>query len=245
MKECVSRYGDAEKNGDYRSRLLVLPNGGGLKAGMLFFGYVKAIGDKGCFVSLSSQYDIRVELSELSDEKVVDVHQRFPENKLVMGRLLTQKIKPNNPTVRLFDGSLRESVVLYGYQFNFDTLKIGLTVGGFVSGYTKGNAIVGLQACKYRGIISPQNHQSGHSATDPLEKIFPLGMHLQCKIIAFETEPKLLIKLSTLEKHFKMYQGVADALHNEDSERVFALLESVKSLNSKYEQQQNQKTNEK
>lgn len=67
MKECVSRYGDAEKNGDYRSRLLVLPNGGGLKAGMLFFGYVKAVSDKGCFVSLSSLYDIRVELSELSD----------------------------------------------------------------------------------------------------------------------------------------------------------------------------------
>jgi len=86
----------------------------------------------------------------------------------VIGRLLTEKIKPNNPSVRLFDGSLRESVVLYGYQLNFDTLRVGLTVSGFVSGYTKGNAIVSLQACKYRGIIAPQNHQGDHIATDPL-----------------------------------------------------------------------------
>lgn len=96
------------------------------------------------------------------------MYQRFPENKLVVGRLLTEKIKPNNPSVRLFDGSLRESVVIYGYQLNFDTLKVGVTVSGTVTGYTKGNAIVGLKACKYRGIISPQNHKGGHLATDPL-----------------------------------------------------------------------------
>lgn len=31
-----------------------------------------------------------------------------------------------------------------------------------------------------------------------------------------------------------MYEGVADVLQNDDSKRVAALLESVKSLNSKY-----------
>lgn len=63
IKECIARYGEVEKNGDYRSRLLVLPNGGGLKAGMLFFGYVKAVSDKGCFVTLAKGYDVRVELA--------------------------------------------------------------------------------------------------------------------------------------------------------------------------------------
>lgn len=54
-----------------------MPNGGGLKVGMLFFGYVKSISDKGCFISMSSHYDIRVELSELSDERVIDMHKQF------------------------------------------------------------------------------------------------------------------------------------------------------------------------
>jgi transcriptional accessory protein Tex/SPT6 len=107
---------------------MVIPNGGGLKAGMLFFGYIKAVSQNGCFVSLSSDYDIRVEISELSDSKVIDLHKQFPENKLVFGRLITEKIKPNNPNIKLFDGSLRESVVKYGYQLNFDTLHKGMTV---------------------------------------------------------------------------------------------------------------------
>lgn len=62
-----------------------------------------------------------------------------------------------------------------------------------------------------------------------------MGTKLRCKIIAFETDPKLLIKLSTLEKHFNMYPDES-ALHNEDAERTESLLESVKELNHKYEQ---------
>jgi len=42
-----------------------------------------------------------------------------------------------------------------------------------------------------------------------------------------------------------MYQGVDDVLHNDDSQRVAELLESVRSLNSKYEQQQSKKASEK
>lgn len=164
MKECVSRYSEAEKNGDYRSRLLLMPNGGGLKVGMLFFGYVKSISDKGCFIVLGNHYDIRVEISELSDDRVVDMHKQFYENKLVFGRLIAEKHKPNDPNLKLFDGSLRESVVKYGYQLNFDTLKVGLTVEGKVTGYTKGNALISLDGCKYRGIMSLQNYNNSEES---------------------------------------------------------------------------------
>ncbi len=41
--------------------MLVIPNGGSLKPGMLFFGYVKAVTEKGCFISVGYNYDIRVE----------------------------------------------------------------------------------------------------------------------------------------------------------------------------------------
>lgn len=34
---------------------------------MVIFGYVKTFSDKGCFVSVSSDYEVRIELSELSD----------------------------------------------------------------------------------------------------------------------------------------------------------------------------------
>lgn len=144
IKECIKRYGEVEKNGDYRSRMLVLPNGGGLKPGMLFFGYVKTVGDKGCFVTLSRNYDVRVDLGELSDDKVPDANKQFYDHKLVFGRLMAEKTKANEPNLKLFDASLRVSVIKYGYQLNFDTMKVGLTVNGRVTGYTKGNALVSL-----------------------------------------------------------------------------------------------------
>lgn len=56
----------------------------------------------------------------------------------------------------MFDASLRESVVKFGYPLNDQILEhgIGLTVEGSIKGYTKGKALVQLNCSKFTGIIS-------------------------------------------------------------------------------------------
>jgi ribosomal protein S1 len=38
-----------------------------LKEDTVLFGYVKNYTEKGCFVSVSNDFDVRIEISELSD----------------------------------------------------------------------------------------------------------------------------------------------------------------------------------
>lgn len=106
-------------------------------------------------MSLSHNYDVRVERCELSDLHIKDREKQFKTNKLVLCRLISSKVKNNQPNVVLFDASLRESVVKYGYPLNDEILEhgVGLTVEGTVKGYTKGKALVQLHSSKFTGII--------------------------------------------------------------------------------------------
>jgi len=45
--------------GDYRNRILTIGSSG-LKEDMVVFGYIKAFSEKGCFVSLTSDYSVRI-----------------------------------------------------------------------------------------------------------------------------------------------------------------------------------------
>lgn len=62
MKEVVQHYAKDEKRGDFRARIeAVGPSA--LKLETVAFGYVKTLSDKGCFISLSRNFDVRVERS--------------------------------------------------------------------------------------------------------------------------------------------------------------------------------------
>lgn len=85
---------------------------------------------------------------------------------------------------------------------------VGLTVKGVVTGYTKGKALVRLESSKFTGIIALKDYE-GLDENDTLEKVFPIGKQLLCKIIEYSREgDKRLIRLSTLNKFFKKYEGL-------------------------------------
>ena len=52
-------YKEEENKGDYRNRILTVGSAG-LKEDMVVFGYIKAFSEKGCFVSLTSDYSVRI-----------------------------------------------------------------------------------------------------------------------------------------------------------------------------------------
>lgn len=117
MKEVVQHYGKDEKRGDFRARIeAVGPSA--LKLETVAFGYVKTLSDKGCFISLSRNFDVRVERSEFSDEYLPHPEQVFTPNKLVLLRLISVKERHGENAKYQIDASLRESVVKYGYPLN-------------------------------------------------------------------------------------------------------------------------------
>lgn len=122
---------------------------------MVCFGYIKTCLEAGCFISLSHNYEVRVDKSELSDIYIKDKEKEFKNNKLVLCRLISSKVKNNTPNVVLYDASLRESVIKYGYPLNDQILEhgVGLTVEGTIKGYVKGKALVQLHSSKFTGII--------------------------------------------------------------------------------------------
>ena len=117
--------------------------------------------------------------------------------------------KTTNNVVKI-DGSLRESVVKYGYPLNDEILEcgIGLTVKGIVTGYVKGKALVRLESSKLTGIIALREVE-GAGEEDTLEKVMPIGKEIICKVIDYSREgDKRLIRLSTLKKYFKKFEGL-------------------------------------
>ena len=81
--------------------------------------YIKNYSDKGCFVSLGREFDIRVDKSELSDRYIPNREQVFIKNKIVLCRLINSRsIVHPKQTILQMDGSLRESVVKFGYPLN-------------------------------------------------------------------------------------------------------------------------------
>ena len=71
-------------------------------------------------------------------------------------RLISSKVKNNQPNVVMFDASMRESVVKFGYPLNDEILEhgVGLTVEGTIKGYVKGKALVQLHSSRFTGIIA-------------------------------------------------------------------------------------------
>lgn len=57
-------------------------------------------------------------MCQLSDEYIADKAKLFPTNKLMLMRLISEKVKPNDPTKHLFDASGRQSVIKMGYPIN-------------------------------------------------------------------------------------------------------------------------------
>lgn len=183
MKDVVQHYGEDEKRGDYRARIeAVGPSA--LKLETVVFGYIKTLSDKGCFISLSRHFDVRVERSEYSDHFLAHPEQVFTPNKLVLCRLINIKSRNGESASFQIDASLRESVVKFGYPLNDEILEtgVGLTVNGIVTGYVKGKALVRLESSKFTGIIALKDVEEAQ-ADQTLEKVLPIGKRLTCKIV--------------------------------------------------------------
>ncbi len=94
MKQVAEHYSDDEKRGDFRARIeAVGPSA--LKLETVVFGYIKNYSDKGCFISLSRNFDVRVDKSELSDHFITNKEQVFVPNKLVLCRLINSRMISN------------------------------------------------------------------------------------------------------------------------------------------------------
>ena len=181
MIECKEKYSAEEQRGDYRNRIMTVSSAG-LKEDMVMFGYVKNFSEKGCFVSISNDFEARIEMSELTDQYLPDKSKHYPMNKLMLVRLISEKVRPNDPSKHLFDASSRESIVKTGYPLNDEALMTGLTVAGRVTGYTKGKALIKLDGSKFTGIMSPHEVE-GLNPEDPIEKSMKLGTHYEMKVI--------------------------------------------------------------
>lgn len=146
MKQITELYSKYEHQGDFRARIEAI-GPSALKMETVVFGYIKNYSDRGCFISLSRNFDVRVDRAELSDQYIEHKEHVFVPNKLVLCRLINARnvTSGKNNTVQI-DASLRESVVKYGYPLNDEILEtgVGLTVKGVVTGYVKGKALVRL-----------------------------------------------------------------------------------------------------
>jgi len=144
----------------------------------------------------------------LTDEVISDRAKYYPTNKLILCRLINEKVKPNDPSKHMFDASARQSVVKMGYPINEEALMAGLSVSGKVTGYIKGKALIRLDGSKFTGIMHP-NDVEGIDKNLPIEKSMKLGTHYNMKITEYSNEGgKKLIRLSTLSKYFKKFEGV-------------------------------------
>jgi rRNA biogenesis protein RRP5 len=209
MKDVVQYYGEDEKRGDYRARIEAA-GPAALKLETVAFGYIKTLSDKGCFISLSRNFDVRIERSEYSDHFLAHPEHLFTPNKLVLCRLINIKSKTGDTGKFQIDASLRESVVKFGYPLNDEILEtgIGLTVHGIVTGYVKGKALVRLESSKFTGIIALKDVEEAQE-DQTLEKVLPLGKRLTCKVVEYSREAeRRLIRLSTLAKVFKKFDGL-------------------------------------
>jgi len=59
MQEVIKHYGADEKRGDYRARIEAV-GPAALKLETVAFGYINSFSDKGCFISVSRYFNVRV-----------------------------------------------------------------------------------------------------------------------------------------------------------------------------------------
>lgn len=129
----------------------------------------------------------------------------------------------------MYDASLRESVIKYGYPINDEILEhgVGMTVEGTIKGYVKGKALVQLHSSKFTGIIALKEVEG--VTDESLEKALPIGKTLKFKIIEYSFDgEKRLIRLSNLQKVFQKFKQFETKF--EADERLVKLWENFKQL---------------
>lgn len=96
-----------------------------------------------------------------------------------------------------------------GYALDLDKLKIGTTVAGTVVGHARGRALIAIDGCKYRATMKPRDAQEligreAETLQSNLEHVLRLGIRLvRAKVIKFQKEPVVKIRLGTLDKYFQ------------------------------------------
>ena len=86
----------------------------GLNVGNVLFGYVKNFSKMGNFVSISRDFDIKLDRHELSDDSSKETDNNvFKPNSLILVKLVSEMHKQNakNSLSRLFGASARKSVI--------------------------------------------------------------------------------------------------------------------------------------
>jgi len=99
------------------------------------------------------------------------------------------------------DASLKESVVLHGFDLNLESLAVGMILTGVVNSYLKGKASVTIEGCRFRGTIALKDFK-GAKDGQYIEQAIPVGTVIKAKLIKLQKEPKIKIKLGNLDRHF-------------------------------------------
>ena len=217
-------FEEIENQGDLRCRILKL-GVSSLKTGMIFLGYVHQTNDKGCFIKLSADTFARAKLSELSDENITNFELKFYRNRLVIGRILN--ILPDQK----IEVSLRESVVKYGFPLELDKISKGITVEGVVCGYTGEKALIKIKGCRFLGSLNVNDSNLAEKAEEMLSinQILPLGLKVKAKVLNFQKEPKIRIKLGNRKDFF---DDNDEDFAMEIDEKYAELWESIEEMNS-------------
>lgn len=145
-------------------------------------GYVKAISERGCFVTLSRHVDARVMLCNLSDSFVKEPLKDFPPGKLVTGRILQV-----DPASGLVSMTLKETQQIEG-PASFEELEEGDTVVGRVRRVESFGIFITLQPSKVVGLCHVSEVPVRGAGT--LEQQYKVGARVVVNIAKIDIKTK-------------------------------------------------------
>lgn len=160
-----------------------------LKAGTPIRGFVRAVGNMGCFVTIGRDVAAHVKMSDLSDDFIANPASEFPVGTLVSGRVI--EINEIRGQVRVsLTFRKRPRASLHGDN----ELKVGLEEGqvvvGTVQQVVKHGAILQIQSGS-TGFLHISRADQDRYIERPFEE-WVLGQKLKCVVVGIEKRKVLL-----------------------------------------------------
>ncbi|OUM67352.1 hypothetical protein PIROE2DRAFT_40141, partial [Piromyces sp. E2] len=184
-----------------------------VEEGMVVYGYIKHVSDKGCFVALSSHLDARVKIAELSDLFVKEWKTLVSVGQLVKGKVIA--IDKPNKRVEL---TLKESVVspeTAKKVIQWSDLSKGQKVTGTIKGIEEFGVFIRIDNSNISGLCHKM--ELSDSSVKDISKLYSVGDKVKAYILKVDLEKKR-VSFSLKASYF------AD---DEDSEDEDAMEEDV------------------
>jgi len=184
-----------------------------IEEGMVVYGYIKHVSDKGCFVALSSHLDARVKIAELSDLFVKEWKTLVSVGQLVKGKVIA--IDKPNKRVEL---TLKESIVspeTAKKVIQWSDLSKGQKVTGTIKGIEEFGVFIRIDNSNISGLCHKM--ELSDSSVKDISKLYSVGDKVKAYILKVDLEKKR-VSFSLKASYF------AD---DEDSEDEDAMEEDV------------------